>query len=272
MANNKALCFLYDSKYQHQGDISLRSAKENNPEYTTIHLTDDKTNSIGDIKLSPNDVGLDTSDPNWLVVGRVGIMEHVLTKLNFTSCIFIDGDTYTYHNYNEFQQELDSGHSLVVIPHITKPLPEDNLYPQTRTMCLAGNYNSGFFGATTKGLEFIRWWKYQTSLYPQAMPEVGLASEQGWLRFAGDFDDNVKIFRHPGYNVAYWNIKERLLEDKNNEFFIDNERLVTIHFSGLKKEIAPERLSIFQNRHMLDKKDPVYSIYKTYHDKVWGNH
>lgn len=267
---NKAICFIYDKKYTKQGNIALNSAKEHNPDYTTVHLTDDKDSSIADIVLHPNDLNLSIYDPNWLIIGRISIIEYVLTKLDFESCIFVDGDTFTYNNYSEIQKELDDGHSLVVIPHITKPLPEDNLYPQTRTMCFAGNYNSGFLGASKKGLPFIKWWKFQTTIYPQAQPEAGLASEQGWLRFAGDFDDNVKIFRHPGYNVAYWNIKERNLQKNNDKWTIDDKYLVTVHFSGLKKEISVEHMSIFQNRHILQNNENAYIIYKHYYDLVWG--
>jgi hypothetical protein len=220
--------------------------------------------------LHPNDLNLENSNNNWLIIGRIAILEYSLTVLNFDSCIFVDGDTFTYNNYSEIQKELDNNHSLVVIPHITKPLPEDNLYPQTRTMCLAGNYNSGFLGVSKNGLNFINWWKFQTTLYPQAKPESGLASEQGWLRFAGDFDDNIKIFRHPGYNVAYWNVKERNLTQVNDEWIIDNKKLVVVHFSGLKKNIKPEHMSVFQNRYILNKTDAVYKLYNDYYTKVYN--
>lgn len=266
----KAICFVYDAKYAHQGNIALNSAKKHNPDYTTVHITDDGSTSDADIILHPNDINLSLSNKDWMVIARVGIIEYTLTKLDFDSCLFVDGDTYTYHNYQEIQKVLDHGHSLVVIPHLLKPLPEDNFFPQTRTMCLAGNYNSGFFGASKKGLDFIKWWKFQTSLWPQAVPESGLASEQGWLRFAGDFDDNVKIFRNPGYNVAYWNIKERNIEVIDDQILVDNANLVTIHFSGLKKDISPERMSIFQNRHTLSKTDIVYKLYSEYHSLIWN--
>jgi hypothetical protein len=267
----KAICFVYDKKYSHQGNTALQSAKKHNPDYTTVHLTDDPHSSIADIALHPNDINISTSNKDWIVISRVGILEHTLTKLDFDSCVFVDGDTYTYNNYTDIQNELDSGASLVVIPHILKPLPEDNLFPQTRTMCFAGNYNSGFLGASKKGIEFIRWWKFQTSLFPQSAPESGLAAEQGWLRFAGDFDDNVKIFRNPGYNVAYWNIKERNIEIINDQIIIDGHNLVSIHFSGLKKDIPPERMSIFQNRHILLSNDIVYKLYKDYHNTIWND-
>ncbi len=267
--NNNALCFVYNSKYLHQGNIALNSAKSHNQNYDTVHLTNDTSSSIADVSIHPKELGLDCNNDDWLIIGRIAILEYCMKNLGYESCIFIDGDTFTYSDYREFQNELDNGHSLVLIPHLLKPLPEDNRYPQNRTICLAGNYNSGFFGTTKKSLPFLDWWKYQTSLYPKAIPEAGLASEQGWLRFAADFDDNTKIFRHPGYNVAYWNIKQRKLEKINDTWIIDNKKLSIVHFSGFKKEINTSQMSIFQNRYWLNPDDPAYILFDTYRKLVW---
>ena len=269
LKQTNAICFLYNSKYTKQGNIALNSAKLHNPNYDIVHLTDSPETSIADVAVHPEKLGLHCDNDIWMVVGRIGIVEYCLKELGYHSCIFVDGDTYTYNNYTDFQTELDNGYSLVVIPHLLKPLPEDEKYPQNRTICLAGNYNSGFFGATQKSLPFLEWWKYQTSLYPAPMPEAGLASEQGWLRFAVDFDDNVKVFKHPGYNVAYWNIKQRKLEIIDDEWTIDNHKLCLVHFSGFRQELDPSQMSIFQNRYLLDKQDPVYSIFNSYKKLVW---
>lgn len=270
LKHKKALCFLYNSKYFHQGNIALSSAKKYNSDYDIVHLTDDITGSIADHAVHPSTLGLDISNDNWMIVGRVAILEYCLKILDHDCCILVDGDTYTYDKYDDFQHELDSGHSLVIIPHLLKPLPEDNKYPQNRTICLAGNYNSGFVGVSQKAIPFIEWWKSQTALYPKAVPEAGLASEQGWLRFAGDFDNNVKIFRHPGYNVAYWNVKEREVKKINNQWFIDDKKLCLFHFSGFKQHMNPSQMSVFQNRYFLSRNDPVYELFDSYKQLVWG--
>ena len=265
----KALCFIYNEKYNKQGHLALKSAKLHNPDYTTIHLTDNIESSIADIRLLPKNLGLDINDNNWLIIGRVAIVQYALKELDYDSCIFIDGDTYTYNDYHSFQEELDKNYSLVVVPHLTSPLPEDGLYPQNRTISLAGNYNTGFWGATKKSLPFIEWWRYQTTMLPQSVPEAGLASEQGWLRFACDFDDNVKVFRKPGYNLAYWNIKQYNIDFIDNQWKINNQKLSLIHFSGLKQEVRPEHMSVYQNRYLLNHSDPVYILYKNYYDLIW---
>ena len=268
MFMKKAICFIFDENYASQGAIALASAKKHNPEHTVVLLTDNKNVEKNvDIQLSPTDIGL--SLENWLLIGRIAIVQYCLRDLNFDTVIFIDGDTYTYNSYYELQKETEN-HSLVVIPHITKPLPNDEHFPQNRTISLSGNYNTGVWGASKSGLDFIDWWREQTTLFPISAPQIGLVNEQGWLRFAADFNDNVKIFRHPGYNVAYWNIKQRCLSYINNTWYIDNEKLAIMHFSGLKQDIDPSQMSIFQNRYSLEKNDLAYKLFESYHSLVWS--
>lgn len=264
----QALCFIFDKNYAHQGRYSIESAKKHNPNYDTILLTDYFDTKIADIQLSIEDINL--SPNNWLLVGRIAIVEFCLKNLKYDTAIFIDGDTYSYSSFIDLQIATEN-HDIVIIPHITKPLPEDNLYPQNRTISFAGNYNTGVWSASLKGLSFLEWWKNQTAMYPITKPEIGLIAEQGWLRFANDFCNNPKVFRHPAYNVAYWNIKQRQLEIKDNQYYIDNKPLSIVHFSGLKRELNPSQMSIFQNRYILEKTDLAYTLFDEYYRLVWGD-
>ena len=263
----KALCFIFDKQYTKQGIHAILSAKKFNPDHTIVLLTDQTEEKIADMQLTPKDIGL--PNEHWLLIGRVAILEFTLKSLNFDTAILVDGDTYSYNSFDDLQDACEN-HSMVVIPHITKPLPDDNKFPQNRVISLSGNYNAGIVGTSKKGLEFIRWWKEQTTLYPITRPDMGLVNEQGWLRFAGDFDDNTKIFRHPGYNVAYWNVKQRDVYIENDILKIDNQNLCIIHYSGFKINVPPEYMSVFQNRYVLEKNDIVYSLFRDYYDLIWG--
>jgi hypothetical protein len=262
----KALCFVFDQKYLKQGKLALDSAKKYNPDHTTILLTDIVDEKLADIQINIKDTNINLE--NWLLVARVAVVELALESLGFDTAIFVDGDTYSYNSYDELQEEAEK-HSVVVIPHITSPLPVDEFFPQNLTIAIAGNYNTGVWAASKEGLNFIKWWRSATAMFPITRPDLGLVAEQGWLRFVNDFEDNAKVFRHPGYNVAYWNIKHRVVEKRNDIWHIDDKKLAIIHFSGLKKDIDPSKMSVFQNRFTLDDQDPVYELYKKYHDLVW---
>lgn len=268
MKTKNCICFIFDQNYIDQGRHAIASAKKHNPHHKTVLLIDGDTKpGLADIELSPQEIGLPID--NWLLVGRVAVVEYALTKLCFETAIFVDGDTYSYNSYNDLQRQLDV-YSLLVIPHLTKPLPDDNKFPQNRIISLSGNYNTGVWAAAKDALDFLSWWKNQTQLFPITRPDAGLVNEQGWLRFAADFHDNTKVYRHPGYNVAYWNIMQRSLSIKDNLYIIDNKPLCIMHFSGLKKEISPAQMSIFQNRYVLGSNDLAYGLYDSYHKLIWG--
>lgn len=265
--SNKALCFVSDTNYFPQTKHAIESAKKHNPEYKIVLLSNGVKSDLVDINVTPSELGLDPSW--WIITGRTKIVKHTLQNLGFDSCILIDGDTYTYNSYTEIQKQLDNA-SVLVIPHLLKPLPNDNLHPQIRMISLMGNYNSGIFAVSKSGMNFLNWWDTQTSIFPQISPQEGVAAEQGWLRFALDFDENAKVFRNPSYNVAYWNIKQRTLEKKNDSWYIDGEKLTIMHFSGLKKETPVSQMSVHQNRYILSQKEPAYEIFDAYKKLVWG--
>ena len=168
------------------------------------------------------------------------------------------------------QEELDNGSSIVVTPHLLNPLPNDGKSPPINDICLMGNYNSGVLGASKKGLSFIKWWENQTKLFPHIKKEIGIAAEQGWLRFAADFNNDTKIFRNKGYNIAYWNIAERNINIKDECLYADTDELCIMHFSGLTQQTKPENMSKYQNRYLLKQDGILYKIFNDYKKLVWG--
>jgi lipopolysaccharide biosynthesis glycosyltransferase len=275
--STKAICLQSSKNYFFQAKHAIESAKKHNPDYKIVLLSDgiesdlvDIHVSIEDLEINRHEINPTTNNFTWLVSGRPAIVRYVLQELNFDSCIFIDGDTYTFNSYEKIQDTLNNGASIVVTPHILQPIPNDGHAPPINDFCLMGNYNSGVFASSKKGIKFVTWWEQQTKLYPYMYKQNGIAAEQGWLRFAGDFDDDTKIFRNVGYNVAYWNIAQRNLNKKNNIYFCGDEKLTIMHFSGLKKETPPENLSVYQNRYKLKKDSVIYDLFSDYKKLVWG--
>ena len=132
----------------------------------------------------------------------------------------------------------------------------------------AGNYNSGFWVANRSAIPFLRWWTEQTFLFSQMDTENGYMAEQGWLRFVLDFDPKARIFRHPGYNVAYWNICDRKVEKSGDGYLIDGEELKLMHFSGFAGMDDPAKMSVHQDRFILGEGDPRLEIFREYREKV----
>ena len=65
--------------------------------------------------------------------------------------------------------------------------------------------------------------------------ELGLFTDQKWGNFLPTFYDDVVISRHPGMNVANWNLENRDLSfNSDGECLVNGERLILYHFSKAK--------------------------------------
>jgi len=262
MKPKKLFCFVVSSSYWKQGKLAIESALRWNPGWEALVLTDAQPDlnvtAVGheELALKPN---------WWPTTGRAAICRYALERCDAELMIFLDGDTFTYGPFLELEEQLRQGASLVVTPHILRPLPNDGLIPSFPMLSLMGNYNSGVLAATPRGLGFLRWWDEQTRAFPQLEPHTGIASEQGWLRYALDFDPNAALCRHPGYNAAYWNIVDRpLSRDVDGRYLVDGLPLRVFHFSGLRKDLAVSRMSVYQNRYSLVPGTPIHGLYAEY--------
>ena len=59
--------------------------------------------------------------------------------------------------------------------------------------------------------------------------------DQKWGDLFPSFVDGAKILRHPGYNIAYWNLHERKIKGSSKKGWTANGKpLRFLHFSGVK--------------------------------------
>ncbi len=182
-------------------------------------------------------------------IGRIDIINHVVT-LGYEKIVVLDNDMDLYAPLDDLYAMLEQ-YNAIVTPHCLAPLPNDGQQPSNESIVLAGNYNAGFFACrnTEETREFLKYWHAQTTLKPRLIPQEGHFAEQGWLRFIGDYMSGVKILRHPGYNVAYWNVHQRDLKRIDGKWKVGDATLFLYHFSGL--DFAhPEKLSVHQSRHV----------------------
>jgi glycosyltransferase involved in cell wall biosynthesis len=160
---------------------------------------------------------------------------------NYDKVIYIDPDIYIYDRLTEVEEALNSGSLMVLTPHLSDFLNDDKK-PSELNILQAGTYNLGFLAvarhADTK--RFLEWW--QTKLEYECTVDIpnGLFVDQKWMDMAPGFFKDVFILHHPGYNVAYWNLKHRNVTLRDGNYFVNKERLVFFHFSG----VNPSNLSV----------------------------
>ena len=187
------------------------------------------------------------------------------------TCIYLDPDILVYKSFIELGKVLEEN-EIVIIPHFTTPINDDNFQNESDFLN-SGLYNLGFI-ALKKGqesLKFLEWWAIRLATKAHINFAKGLFTDQVWINFVPLFFGKVNIFRHPGYNMAYWNLHERHLRD--TDIVVKGDicyPLVFYHFSGFNP-LQPGILSKYQNRFSFENRNDIIYLFKNYSDKVFEN-
>lgn len=162
--------------------------------------------------------------------------------------VYLDPDIYLYGRLEKVEAAWDAGNLLVLTPHLTD-FADDDRKPGELEIIRAGTYNLGFLGlaADPETMRFLHWWQGKLEYNCVSDPDKGIFVDQKWIDLAPGLFDGVKVLRHPGYNVAYWNLKQRVMAERDGGYFVNGEGLAFFHFSGLSPD-AIDGVSKHQNR------------------------
>ena len=169
--------------------------------------------------------------------------------VSIDSFIYLDPDIFVYKPFTELENELEIN-DIIITPHFTTPINDDK-QPSENNILNAGLYNLGFIAMkkSKESQELLYWWAYRLEKKAHIDFSNGMFTDQLWINFVPLFFKKVFIFCHPGYNMAYWNMHEWLLND-NGEVVKNNITypLVFFHFSGFNP-LIPTILSKYQDRY-----------------------
>ncbi len=179
-----------------------------------------------------------------------------LLDLGHQQVLYIDPDIRLYQPLTEVNALLDGGAALVLTPHLLAPI-DDNCAPGDLDIRVAGTYNLGFCAVSAQpaARAFLRWWQGKLARNCVVNTEMGIFVDQSWVDLAPGMFDNVAVLRHPGYNVAYWNLGQRAVTETPQGFLVNGQPLRFFHFSGLDPQ-DPQPISKHQNRFTIDKVSP----------------
>ena len=158
------------------------------------------------------------------------LLEHLLQQA--PAVTYFDPDIAVFSD-PRFIDELAREHGLVLTPHALDPLPRgDALTPGEDVILKAGIYNLGFVavGGST-GRSVATWWQSRLRRECIIAPEQGRFVDQRWMDLAPSYFDPC-VLRHPGCNVAWWNLPTRDVEERDGHWTVNGEDLVFFHFSG----------------------------------------
>lgn len=208
-----------------------------------------------------------------------------ITKLleSFDQVVYLDPDITLFAALDPVWNALKNN-SIVLTPHALTPYPDIDLQPSEKGLLTVGVFNLGFiaFRRSSEATDILEWWEKKCLIMGWNSPHDGIFVDQKWANLFPCYSTAVHILRHPGCNVAYWNLHERnIIADRTTEFSVEFDKklypLVFFHFSGFNPE-TPLLLSKYQTRFQrpLDELESILSDYAKIlarnHYGEWSKH
>jgi glycosyltransferase involved in cell wall biosynthesis/SAM-dependent methyltransferase len=256
------ICTIIAKNYVAHARVLAESFLEHHPEQTCYVLVIDDTDGYIEAASEPFELvtpaQLDIDDYEHMAAiydvlelstaVKPWLLRHLLEERGLERIAYLDPDIRVYDRLDEVER-LTREHGLVLIPHITSPLPRDGKRPSEADILISGTYNLGFIslerGARTERL--LGWWSERLRTDCVVAPDAGYFVDQRWMDFVHGVMPDFYVLRDPAYNVAYWNLHGRDLTYHKGRYYVDGRPLRFFHFSGFDPDHR-KRLSKHQTR------------------------
>ncbi|MBO0936928.1 glycosyl transferase [Fibrella sp. HMF5335] len=192
------------------------------------------------------------------------------------SVIYFDPDIIVFQPLNQLAASLKN-YSLVVTPHTVEPTPDWET-PNEQHHLNTGIFNLGFIGLRNDDIarSFVHWWQQRLTYECRIDLCAGLFVDQQWVNFAPIYYPGVLVEKHRGYNVAYWNVHERILSEANGTWLVTGVRTGSVeplqffHYSGYGVQ-KPDAISKYQTRYTFAQRPDLVPLFRLYHDRLIEN-
>ena len=195
---------------------------------------------------------------------KPSFLKYLLRQYGLEKLVYLDPDIFVYSPLTPVFAALD-GCDAVLTPHLTAPIDDDKR-PSEQDLLYNGTYNLGFFAvrAGREGERILDWWEARCLASGFSEGRTGLFVDQKWMNLAPGLFERVAILRHPGCNMAYWNLHERTLSESGSGYVVNGtEPLCFFHFSGVVVADAT-MLSKHTDRYTLPGRPDLHRLFAEY--------
>jgi hypothetical protein len=199
------------------------------------------------------------------------LMQYLLTTYKHNDMfVYLDTDIRLFSPLDEIAEILEKN-SILLTPHSIYPLIHPvsssvNKFQSIRWKELGilstGLFNAGCFALkrNDNSTAFLNWWKKRLARYCYKDIKEGLFDDQRWLNLAPCYFD-VYLLKHPGYNVAFWNLYERTVRKlPNGSYSVNDQILRFFHFSQIDSFLK----EVIKSMPESGARSDVKSMYKDY--------
>ncbi|MBV8801256.1 MAG: glycosyltransferase [Alphaproteobacteria bacterium] len=266
----------------------MRSVSVHHPHSTRVVVLCDEFNSRIDYEAIPasviraRDLGIPDFEQMSMIYDvmefstaiKPFVFQHFLCGQGARAVLYLDPDILVLRPLSHVSAALRCGLPLVLTPHMTQPL-QDGREPSDLTIMKSGIYNLGFLAVAdsedTRNL--MQWWSERCRRDAIVDIPNHKFTDQRWMDLAPAFVRRSFILRHPGYNLAYWNLSQRPVERKEGRYTTCGRHVHFVHFSG----VVPSNTAIFskhQDRFTPETIGDLRPLFDAYiaalHSNGWG--
>ena len=193
-------------------------------------------------------------------------LKYLIETHDLDQVVYLDPDIFVYSPLAPVFEALDAGATAILTPHITTPV-NDGKSPDEQDHLYNGTYNLGFIAVrrSDEARKLLTWWEERCLELGFSEGRTGLFVDQKWMNLAPGLFEGIAILRHPGCNMAYWNLQERVLTRNVLDSYVVNGivPLCFFHFSGLVIN-DPAMLSRNTNRFQMSDRPDLNELFADY--------
>lgn len=195
----------------------------------------------------------------FLFACRYKAIRELLAK--YDQVIHVGADVYFTDRFLEPLRAYKE--DCLLTPHILGP-PTRPITDYVKT----GLPNSDFqvWRRSQEVFAFLDWMTSELATNCIDNTSNGQFFDQTLLQFAPYFINSCKIYRHPGFNVAYYNLHERTVSNKDGCWYVNGMPLYCFQFSGYEPEFRPFSLTKFKLDGKLVTRDILTLIKEFYNE------
>ncbi len=245
-------------------DIKDRSEFADEP-FTTVMLEDLDLENLPSLAMKYDILELNTNvKPSFLKL-------LFKTYPHLENVVYLDPDIFVYARLEPIFTLLESN-NIVLTPHISLPQLDVPLETE-QTILSSGTYNLGFIAMrrSEETGQFLNWWEQRCLQLAYSELQTGLFVDQKWINLVPGLFEGIAICRHPGCNMAYWNLRERELQKDDYGYSVNYVfPLIFFHFSGVNID-DPRALTKYTERFTLDSRPDLWHLFESYKASVAEN-
>jgi hypothetical protein len=192
------------------------------------------------------------------------LLRHLLDR-GYEQVLFFKQESLVVGDHGPAFAALDR-HPIVLTPHLLAPLEGPDRAARELNILQSGVFNVGLLGVSSHptARRFLDWWQDRVFAHAHHAVPNGMHYEQRWLDLVPAYFPDAHALRDPGFNVAHWNLPDRVVENNAGSLQVSGRPCRLFRFSGYDPD-EPLQPTRYSTRLTWDNLGPARDVFAHYH-------